>query len=1132
MCSVVNQREVYMTHSIKFKTEFDRIALKLLSMGVVPLMNLTGCVSESSSLRVDEDPDQQGVISVIETLDESVFDGEIRFDLEITIDPCDPNPCPTNTRCVLDGVDLSDGGAPEEHSCLPLTCAEVTCEDRQRCEDRPEGALCLTERCEADGDCEPEAFCELDSGECLPDECVASERRCVEDRVEGCEPSGAGFSPLHLCDSTQSTCVERDDGEAFCRCENDWACPQYMRCEAGACIGRPTPPECLLPPAPFEASLPTPEIIWGGTATEALAPESPFSESVQVVMTPLVANLTDDNGDGAIDAQDIPEVIFMSFCGGSFTQHGALRAIHGGGPKRGLDLFATLGDQHWYEGEPLPDPQSYTCTQGDIDPTAGLAVADLDDPTLNPSPPEIIAMHEQTGLVVYTHRGEVLIRPFVRAMPNVGPNPTPSVAHLDETGPAEVIVGNVVFTFGYNDQGELEERDLFSGRLGEGRNQQGAVSCVADVDGDGRLEVIGGGTVYRLPRPPMGAARLADCVDAGGAITPLTDEEISWCAGELIVVWDAQEVARSLTPDATVRSEGFCAVADVLGADLERPTGPSNPLDGAPEVILISNGTLSIHDGATGRLRFQERFGLSNNDRGGAPNIDDFDGDGFPEIGSAFARGYVMMDLQPPSPNCPSWDTFIDDEDLEGLMTRPQRTPGPDECQADTDCVADESVCRNQRCVCLHNGWRRSTEDDSSKVTGSTLFDFNGDDAVEVIYNDECFFRIYDGRDGKTLFRQPSESRTRIEHPIVADVDNDGNAEIVFSTSTESQFCSIRGREDENGVRYRDQYNPGIEVWGDPQDRWVPARRIWSQHAYHVTHINESGHVPVREPSGWTPINGRTYNSYRAQPRSYGIAPDLQIINLRASTNAACEGASDLLTISAQVSNLGEVRVGEGVRLIFDGIWRSMSGEETVQPLLDALGGRLELRTPLGLNPESGLTVRVAYSVTEDPSALPFMGTLPDEVVAYVDVEEGSDFGRERECREDNNDARAEVVNLGGAAELTVEILGIETGLCPALSLTVLVSNQGSIAVDETALSLYAGDPRSGGGRLSTLPLTTPIPAGGEQTIVWSVDRFPESREINFFVSIDPQNLIEECDEEDNIARAPEPLSCDVNRGK
>jgi len=209
-----------------------------------------------------------------------------------------------------------------------------------------------------------------------------------------------------------------------------------------------------------------------------------------------------------------------------------------------------------------------------------------------------------------------------------------------------------------------------------------------------------------------------------------------------------------------------------------------------------------------------------------------------------------------------------------------------------------------------------------------------------------------------------------------------------------------------------------------------------------------------------------------------------------------------------------------------------MNGAETTQPLLDALGVRLETRTPLGLNPESGLTVRVAYSVTEDPSALPFMGALPDEVIAYVDVEESSDFGRERECREDNNDARAEVVNLGGAAELSVEILGIETGPCPALSLTVLVSNRGSIAVEETALSLYAGDPRSGGGRLSTLQITTPIPAGGERTIDWTIDRFPESREINFFVSIDPQNLIEECDEEDNITQAPEPLSCDVVRGK
>ena len=186
------------------------------------------------------------------------------------------------------------------------------------------------------------------------------------------------------------------------------------------------------------------------------------------------------------------------------------------------------------------------------------------------------------------------------------------------------------------------------------------------------------------------------------------------------------------------------------------------------------------------------------------------------------------------------------------------RLAGGPACTEDADCLAGEAVCNQtiSKCVCLHNGWRRQTEDDSSKVTGSSVFDFNGDGAAEVIYNDECRFRIYNGLDGEVEFSEPSESRTRIEYPVVADVDNDGNAEIVFGTSNESGFCS-------EGLV--EQYNAGIEVWGDAGDYWVSARRIWNQHAYHVTNIKEDGSIPIVEPKSWLSHNGRLYNTYRSQ---------------------------------------------------------------------------------------------------------------------------------------------------------------------------------------------------------------------------------------------------------------------------
>ena len=46
------------------------------------------------------------------------------------------------------------------------------------------------------------------------------------------------------------------------------------------------------------------------------------------------------------------------------------------------------------------------------------------------------------------------------------------------------------------------------------------------------------------------------------------------------------------------------------------------------------------------------------------------------------------------------------------------------------------------------------------------------------------------------------------------------------------------------------------------RDRWLPARRIWNQHSYHVTNVREDGSIPQCEPPHW-----RALNTFRAQAR-------------------------------------------------------------------------------------------------------------------------------------------------------------------------------------------------------------------------------------------------------------------------
>ena len=183
-------------------------------------------------------------------------------------------------------------------------------------------------------------------------------------------------------------------------------------------------------------------------------------------MTPLVANMNDDNGDGLINTADTPDLVFLSFCGSSFTRDGILRIVHGGGDMKGMDAVAVLGAQRWTQGDALPEAGSFNCSEGILDPTAPLAIGDLDDPASTDGRPEIVGSHESNdnGLVIFDHTGRQLTNDFPGQL-SEGPNPAPSIANLDGQGPAEIIVGRVVLTVERVGE-ELRFLDRFEGNRG------------------------------------------------------------------------------------------------------------------------------------------------------------------------------------------------------------------------------------------------------------------------------------------------------------------------------------------------------------------------------------------------------------------------------------------------------------------------------------------------------------------------------------------------------------------------------------------------------------------------------------------------------------------------------------------
>ncbi len=508
----------------------------------------------------------------------------------------------------------------------------------------------------------------------------------------------------------------------------------------------------------------------------------------------------------------------------------------------------------------------------------------------------------------------------------------PAAGDLDGDGAPELVAviqgGGIVAL--RNDGTDYWRAD--SGAVPTGEINSNGSLAIHDLEGDGVPEVIIGRVVLE---GRTGEVRFTGTGARGrngqGPLSCVADVVSSSPGQEIIAGHTVYSPTGEILWEAADNDDGFCAVADIVNAD-----GTAGR-DGVPEVIRVAQSNVYVHNGEDGTVLYERQLPNCNSarGRGGAPTVADFEGDGLMEIGVAGSFCYSVID-----PEC-------------------QGDPLPEGCR--------------------QNGilWRTDTEDNSSNVTSSTVFDFNGDGRAEVVYNDEQFFQVLDGVDGTVIFREPNPSRTRTEQPVVADVDNDGNAEIIFTANNEAGFA---GDSIPAGERI-----PGVEIWSSADDSWVGARPIWNQHTYHISHVTETGTIVTPEPGSW-----ETHNSYRLNaPADDALnAPDLTA-DLSDFETARC--GEGVLVVCANVANRGDVRVGPGLVVEF------YDGDP------DA-GGTLIGTTMTTGGIDRGESERVCIDWMDAP-------TTPTEVFVRVDAEDS-----ERECIEDNN-----TVSLG---EANCDILG------------------------------------------------------------------------------------------------------------
>ncbi|HND88100.1 MAG TPA: gliding motility-associated C-terminal domain-containing protein, partial [Saprospiraceae bacterium] len=104
-------------------------------------------------------------------------------------------------------------------------------------------------------------------------------------------------------------------------------------------------------------------------------------------------------------------------------------------------------------------------------------------------------------------------------------------------------------------------------------------------------------------------------------------------------------------------------------------------------------------------------------------------------------------------------------------------------------------------------------------------FDFCGDGSSDVVYRGQEYLRVIEGATGKVKWQDNCSSATHFENPLILDVDADGQTEILIQCGTGPDLGTV--------VAYEAVGSPGIA-----------SRRVWNQHAYFNTNINDDLSVP------------------------------------------------------------------------------------------------------------------------------------------------------------------------------------------------------------------------------------------------------------------------------------------------
>ncbi len=597
---------------------------------------------------------------------------------------------------------------------------------------------------------------------------------------------------------------------------------------------------------------PTLKFAWGGKV------DPPYD--TDIMMTPIVLELDDDDCDGLVTERDIPEIVFSTFASGNYGANGVLHAI-------------SIENGAFVDKWAVP---------GVVNPTKQIAGGNFDGQPGN----EVVAcgvdgkahaFNGEDGSPLWT---SALLTCFM-----------PSVADLDGDGKPEVIVEG-----GILDGATGAVKATFNPALNSS-------FIVGDLDGDAVLDVITSSRGYHADGTVFVDTKLAEL----GQFFGLQDWKSPWPA---IADFDLDGL-----PEVVV-IDNLNHALSMWRYDADQPNK-----------FAVVRAPVDINAGLNPALCPPGSWG--NTHGGGPPTVADFDGDGTPDVGTAGGIGYAVF----------SGKQLID-----------PKVAGP------------QTVL-----------WIKQTKDCSSASTGSSVFDFDGDGKAEVVYSDQNRLRVYEGPTGNVLVERCNTTATLIEFPVIADVDNDGQADIVvISNAYAKNSPDIMCVEDNiNG-------QSGVRVFGTAGGKWVRTRRVWNQHAYYVTNVNEDGTIPAGSKPNWSTPGLNNFRQNK-QPDSEFGAPDAIV-----AIEPLC-GEPDKYSLVATVRNIGEAALPAGVAV----------GFYTGDP-------------PNGMKVGEGVTTKTLYPLESEVIVLPFDAAPMDVQNGMINIYAVVDdtvvpHPSWQECRIDNN---------------------------------------------------------------------------------------------------------------------------------